>query len=415
MKRRISLLLMSALIFLAACGLNGTPQTDDFQILVASDLHYLSPALTDHGPLFQQLVDNADGKLMHVIEELTDAFLSEVVEQKPDALILTGDLSFNGAVMSHEALAEKLHQVESEGVPVLVLTGNHDLYNTSAAAFSGESYTRVPSADQEAFREIYWDFGLGEAIAADEDSLSYVYQLNDSTRILMLDANTAHDPCGLSEKTLRWVGKQLRQARREEQNVIAACHQNLMQHSMFRGGYVLNRTEKLQTLLSKYGVKLFLSGHLHIQHIQEQNGITEIASSALSVWPCQYGMLTGEKGSISYRTRQTDVTAWAEKHGKTQEELLQFEEYARDYMEARTRRQVPEWLTGLPYTEEELQQMTDYMCRLNLAYFSGDLQHLEDLDTEAAVLWKNSGTLTGVYLDAVWKERGNNYTQWKSG
>ena len=62
-----------------------------------------------------------------------------------------------------------------------------------------------------------------------------------------------------------------------------------------------------------------------------------------------------------------------------------------------------------------MQQMTDYMCRLNLAYFSGDLQHLEDLDTEAAVLWKNSGTLTGVYLDSVWKERGNNYTQWKSG
>ena len=128
---------------------------DGFRLIIATDLHYIAPALTDHGSYFTALTEGGDGKLMRYIEEITDAFLDEAAAQKPEAVLLTGDLTFNGALLSHTALAEKLRALESVGTRVLVLPGNHDLDNPSAASFSGDAYTRVPSATAADFRRIY--------------------------------------------------------------------------------------------------------------------------------------------------------------------------------------------------------------------------------------------------------------------
>ena len=98
-------LLLALLLCGSARGESGEP---GFRVAVASDLHYIAPALTDHGPFFTALTENSDGKLMRYMEELTDAFLSEVEAERPDALLLTGDLSFNGARESHLAFADKL-------------------------------------------------------------------------------------------------------------------------------------------------------------------------------------------------------------------------------------------------------------------------------------------------------------------
>lgn len=42
-------------------------------IFIATDIHYLSPALTDHGEYFTQMVEQADGKVTTYTEELTEA------------------------------------------------------------------------------------------------------------------------------------------------------------------------------------------------------------------------------------------------------------------------------------------------------------------------------------------------------
>lgn len=47
--------------------------------VIATDLHYISPALTDHGAYFTRMLENADGKVTAYIDELTDAFLREVI------------------------------------------------------------------------------------------------------------------------------------------------------------------------------------------------------------------------------------------------------------------------------------------------------------------------------------------------
>ena len=63
---------------------------------VAADLHYLAEELTDQGAYFQNLIANADGKVMAYSEELLEAFAAQIIDEKPDVLILPGDLTFNG-------------------------------------------------------------------------------------------------------------------------------------------------------------------------------------------------------------------------------------------------------------------------------------------------------------------------------
>ena len=416
MRKTAALLLCIHILTLTACGGQGAPPAQ-YNVIVATDLHYIAPELNDNGPLFTGLVDSADGKLMRWIEELSDAFFTEVIEQSPEALILTGDLTFNGAVPSHEALAKKLKAVEAAGIPVLVQTGNHDLYNNNAAQFSGEAFIRVPSATTESFREIYGEFGFDEALSMDSDSLSYTYQLNDCTRVLLLDANTLHDPCGISDSTLKWAEQQLRQARKDGQHVLAGAHQNLLQQTMFNAGYVMRGADRLLRLLQRYQVPLFLSGHLHAQHYKAAGGVTEIATSALSVSPCQYGILKAEAGHIRYGTKAVGVSAWAKARGRTEPELLDFAAYAADYFDRRAQKQIPESLEGFSYSPAEIAVMTDYMCALNRAYFAGDLTDAERVDPEgtAASLWDRSVTMYSIYLASVREDMGKDFRVWESG
>ncbi len=90
-----------------------------FKLIVATDLHYLSPELIERGGLFEEMLRTGDGKQTDYIGQLTDAFLEEVIEEKPQGLILSGDLTFNGEKKSHEELAGKLKRVEEAGISAM--------------------------------------------------------------------------------------------------------------------------------------------------------------------------------------------------------------------------------------------------------------------------------------------------------
>ena len=398
------------LLALLLCSFSGAASAD-YRIVVATDPHYISPALTDGGPCYQRTLASGDSKFMPYSEEIMDAFIEEILsaEEAPDALLLTGDLTFNGAVMSHEALAAKLRPLRAAGIPVLVLTGNHDLFNVNAARFEGESFTRVPFATTELFREIYGDFGFDDAVSLAPDSLSYVAALDDGLRLLLLDFNTLNHFCGISDETLAWAEEQLREAKEAGAEVIAAGHQNLYPHSLFREGYVVAGADRLGDLLRTYGVRLFLSGHLHIQHIRTEQNLTEIAGSALCSWPCQYGFLTSEDGVWSYRTRRLDMAAWAERHGRTEPVFLDFQKAAADYLSAHSKITLPSGAA-----EADREKLIRWMQELNLAYFAGDLRNLEadDPDGSLAAAWLRPKDLTAAYVASVLEERGRDHTSW---
>ena len=407
--KRLQLLCGLALALLL--GLFSGSASADYRIAVASDPHYIAPGLTDGGLYYQSVLASGDSKFMPYSEEILDAFVEELLnaEEVPDALLLTGDLAFNGAVMSHEALAEKLRPLKEAGIRVLVTTGNHDVYNLNAARFEGESFTRVPFATTELFREIYGGFGFDDAVSTAPDSLSYMAALGDRLRVLVLDFNTLEHFCDISEETLAWAEEQLRTAEREGVPVIAAGHQNLFRHSLFYDGYVISGAERLADLLRTYGVRLFLSGHLHIQHIRTEGDLTEITSSALCSWPCQYGMLTSKDGIWSYETRRLDMPAWADRNGRTEPVFQDFQAAAAEYMSSHSKITLP------PDTEEaERERMLNWMRELNLAYFAGDLRNAaaNDPDGSLAAAWLRPKDLTAAYVAGVLEELGSDYTVW---
>lgn len=314
--------------------LNYTPM-EPVTLAVATDPHFIAPSLTDNGEAFMQVITSADGKVMRFSNELMQAFFSEIAAAKPDCLILSGDLTFNGARESHEAFAAFCAQLEAAGVPVLVLPGNHDLNYPQAARFHGSDFDYVDSVDADAFRAIYGAYGYDEALSADDHSLSYVYALRPGLRILLIDSNTDPKYDTIPDAAFDWIEAQLQAAETAGDRVVAVSHQTVLQQNpKYANGFVITNRERLLRLYQKYHVTVNLSGHMHVQHWKKGAGVTEIVTGALSIQPCQYGVvrLTGEGGY--YEMRETDVSAWARAEGRTEPELLDFQLYRRLRVEA---------------------------------------------------------------------------------
>ena len=377
------------------------------RIFIATDLHYISPALTDHGAYFTRMVESGDGKLVMYIDEIVDAFVQEVIAARPDCLILSGDLTFNGAKKSHEDLAEKLRRIDQAGIPVLVLPGNHDLYRYSAARFEGDSFTRVESPASADFSQIYHDLGFDAATSRDPYSLSYIAEPMPGVRILMLDTNTQSLEGGVTHSTLLWLEKILADAKADGAKVVAVSHHNLYAHSsLLYRGYVISNADQLLTLYERYGVAVNLSGHLHIQHTMTDQTVPEIATSSLAVSPCQYGMIEISGGQATYSTKPVNVSSWAAANGKTDRNLLSFRQYAAAFFAATASGQSAAQLKG----DSEASAMATFLANVNAAYFSGRLDTIDDSSPHAS-RWQESGAFFGAYIKSILAEERKDHTK----
>lgn len=135
------------------------------KVILATDLHYQSASGWDGGKAFQLFVERGDGKVVQYLPELLEAFIDEVIEERPSALVLSGDITMNGEKMNHEELAARLKRVMDAGIQVLVIPGNHDINNTHAAVYFGEEKEQTPSVTPGEFYDIYREYGYDQALS----------------------------------------------------------------------------------------------------------------------------------------------------------------------------------------------------------------------------------------------------------
>ena len=180
-------------------------------LVQATDLHYLSQRLTDNGPAFERAVLHGDGKIALRIEELAEGFTEDICRMKPEFLIYSGDLSYNGETESHKDLIRKLHRMETAGTKVLVIPGNHDMESPRAKTYQEEKVLPAATPTKEEFFELYRSFGYDQAESRAPDSFSYAFSAGENLVILMLDANSVHFNT-LSDETLAWAEEQLKKA-----------------------------------------------------------------------------------------------------------------------------------------------------------------------------------------------------------
>lgn len=393
-------------------------------LILGTDIHYVSEELEDGGRAFRQMIDHGDGKLPNYVREITDAFLEEVVDQHPQALILSGDLSLNGEKKGHQALAKKLEKVEEQGIPVLVIPGNHDIYCQDAAEYTKDERLPAEQTSPEDFEEIYASFGYEEAISQDLYSLSYVYELDADTRLLMLDTCQYEDGYArvggmIKTETYEWIEEQLAEAWEEGCQVIPVGHHNLLDESqVYVEDCTIEHAEELETMLGDWGVTWFLSGHIHVQHFKtsEDSGISEVVTSSLSTAPCQYGIIEYDTdGTFDYRTRKIDVEAWAERTGQEDENLLEFRSYAAEKLQEVFFNEAYEGLKNKGINKQDKTTMAELYGRLNSFAVAGNALEIREeiLEDPAYAMWqeKDGASILYRYIEEMLGDAVIDYNQ----
>ena len=358
---------------------------------VATDTHYLDKDLQDGGQAFQSYVTGGDGKMLPYSEEIAESLVYDIEQQKPEFIILSGDLTNNGERSSHEKLAQKLNRIENSGTSVYVIPGNHDLFNPWARSFKGDKQIKAESITDKEFMQMYGEFGYNDAISRDKETLSYVSEAAPNLWLLMIDSSQYNNnqkygfpqtDGQIPASTLAWIENSVKLAAKEHASIITVMHHNLLSHtSMDVSGFKLNNSQDTLKLFRKNGLNLVLSGHIHMQDIRrdpaidsaEETPIYDIATSAMAVNPHQYGAMTFDPVSrtVNYKATPLNVEGWAQANGITDPNLLQFKSYAEDTFSKDSYNKAMKGLMESTFTASEKESMATVMAMLNVRYFAG--------------------------------------------
>lgn len=373
---------------------------ETLRIMIATDLHYLSKKINDGGEAFANTIAKGDGKVMMYIEEIIEAFCDEVRKRRPDVLILLGDLSFNGEKISHIELSKKLEKIVETGISVYLIPGNHDINYERCFGFCDNEIYKVDSVNAEEFREIYAVCGYKQMDYFDKYSGSYASKLTDDLYLLMLDTNSYFSNY-LCEESFDWLERVLEEISKKGANILAVSHQNLLeQNFMFTEGFMIKNAERIEEIYRKYNVKLNLSGHMHIQHI-EKNIVSEIVTSSLAVSPNHFANIIYDGNSFEYWTECLNVDT-----------VEDFVSISKQEFEGVGRRQLAKLFNTHTFENEDeadKNKMGRAFIKMNESYFAGEIFDAEGFE-EGIRLWEEQPEcFTSLYiksiLDSVFKEQ----------
>lgn len=359
----------------------------DYTFFILSDPHYLSKSMFDNKKAFRNFLASGDGKLIQYSNELLDAFQEEIVNEKPDFLILTGDLTCNGCKTSHINFSKELKNIEDNGTCVFVVPGNHDIQNPWAKKYTGDKASTADFISEDEFLSLYAAFGYEQAVSRDPNSLSYLANPTEDTWLLMLDSTIfegnyqKHYPeraGSLSAETIDWVNQCANLAKENGARIIAVMHHSLINHSKeVYSGYTLNDNEEILKAFHKNQIEIVFTGHVHIQDIKthkyEENTLYDIATSSISVYPHQYGRVdfSADEGFF-YRTVKLDMENWANSNKISDEALLNFDVYSEKFFREQCCSAHKNYLLELTeLSKENRTRIANVVSQMNMLYFSG--------------------------------------------
>lgn len=266
---------------------------------VLSDTHVFPAELGYSGKAFEAYLAG-DRKLLKESTEIMEEATRQLLVQKPDFVLVSGDLTKDGERISHEWFARQLDILEAAGIKTFVTPGNHDLNNPEAVRFVGNDTEKVANVSPDDFARIYNKHGYGQALARDPSSLSYLAEPVPGLWLLSMDSidyaknSTLPHPVTsgrFTQSRLDWIESQLLEARRQGKAVIGMLHHTVTEsyHSMKKhfGEYVLEENELIAGLLARYGVRLVFSGHYHAHDITRYQADKKLES------PWLYSVMTG--------------------------------------------------------------------------------------------------------------------------
>lgn len=304
---------------------------------VISDTHLIADSLHDHGQAFSQMQKTSQGKDLYYQETALSAFVRMAQKKKPAAIIVTGDVTFNGERVSAEKFAEIFKPLEE--TQLLVLPGNHDIYDGWAREFRGKKQYYAGQISPRMWRNIF-KISYKNAVSVDDESLAYSVQLNPDYLLILADSNdygkeeatTAPATAGfLGKEQRRWIKAQLQYANENNLQVIFCMHHNLYAHNpAVNKGYVVDDYHELRKLLAQYNVKLVFSGHIHAQNImlpQDPCPATEVVTASFCSNDQGYGVVKVSPKEVSYTCHHFKMKDYLTDKEKQNWTLTHFHDY----------------------------------------------------------------------------------------
>lgn len=334
--RLLSLLLAVVLVFtLTVPALAAEkPQDMNLRIAVMSDLHYLSPDMIADTEDFEHAF-NSDRKLLKESSSVLREMLERVRADKPDILLVSGDLTKDGEQECHAALAKQLQQLQQDvpGLKIYVINGNHDIRNYNAKNFNTADGKAVPATrtEPEDFKQIY-DFVYSDptviatftpAEGNKAGGLSYVARPVEGLTIIAMDTcryssdNTSngddeHETSGaISADLEKWVIEQTAAAKARGDLVIGLEHHGLVPHFDVQPTilpmYLVNGYERIAQEYADAGMSVVFTGHMHAVDIAAMttkagNTFYDIETGSALTYPCPVRFVDLRRSTVGGET-----------------------------------------------------------------------------------------------------------------
>lgn len=334
--RLLSLLLAVVLVFtLTVPALAAEkPQDMNLRIAVMSDLHYLSPDMIADTEDFEHAF-NSDRKLLKESSSILHEMLERVRADKPDILLVSGDLTKDGEQECHAALAKQLQQLQQDvpGLKIYVINGNHDIRNYNAKNFNTADGKAVPATrtEPEDFKQIY-DFVYSDptviatftpAEGNKAGGLSYVARPVEGLTVIAMDTcryssdNTSngddeHETSGaISADLEKWVIEQTAAAKARGDLVIGLEHHGLVPHFDVQPTilpmYLVNGYERIAQEYADAGMSVVFTGHMHAVDIAAMttdagNTLYDIETGSALTYPCPIRFVDLRRSTVGGET-----------------------------------------------------------------------------------------------------------------
>ena len=334
--RLLSLLLAVVLVFTLTVPAFAAekPQDMNLRIAVMSDLHYLSPDMIADTEDFEHAL-NSDRKLLKESSSVLHEMLERVRADKPDILLVSGDLTKDGEQECHAALAKQLQQLQQDvpGLKIYVINGNHDIRNYNAKNFNTADGKAVPATrtEPEDFKQIY-DFVYSDptviatftpAEGNKAGGLSYVARPVDGLTVIAMDTcryssdNTSngddeHETSGaISADLEKWVIEQTAAAKARGDLVIGLEHHGLVPHFDVQPTilpmYLVNGYERIAQEYADAGMSVVFTGHMHAVDIAAMttaagNTFYDIETGSALTYPCPVRFVDLRRSTVGGET-----------------------------------------------------------------------------------------------------------------
>ena len=318
-------------VMLAALSFTMLPAADK-KIFVVSDTHVMAPSLVDSPSNKQWVSDLAKSKTMlEFSAPMFDLLVEKTIAEKPDLLLITGDMTKDGEVESHEYVLERLDRIRDAGIKVCVIPGNHDRgYMENAFKYANDTCTVAETLDNQTFPQYYKDYGYGDDSERFESTLSYVTEPLPGLTLIGIDT---YIWCWYWEGTIEWVCQKAIEARRKGNQVLVMQHHPLMPHYYTQDElFELSTPENYQEAREQFanaGIRAVLSGHTHTSDIARYTStqgydIYDINNGCPISYPCDYRVLTlsGNTLKISTRSLCDDLAAQDDEFAANAEDRL---------------------------------------------------------------------------------------------